>query len=59
MLLASVLLFLVFVFFLMIVILFARLVWEDSEAVEVELQEIERWETEFLSPEPGRSDTAC
>jgi len=40
--LAKVILLSALVFFLLLVILFLRLIWEDSKAVEIDLREIER-----------------
>jgi hypothetical protein len=43
-LLAALVLSIVCVLFLMLVVTLARLIWEDSKAVEIDLHEIEGWD---------------
>ena len=50
--LVKIILLLLFGFFGVLCVTFVRLLFEDSDAVEIELQQVERWDSEAPSLKP-------
>jgi hypothetical protein len=50
--LVKIILLLVFGFFGVLCVTFLRLLFEDSDAVEIELRQVERWDSEAPSLKP-------